>query len=65
MNTKKQEALNLIQNLPDSASTEDILESLIVKQQIEKGLADAEQGRTISNEELQSRLAQWRISIGH
>lgn len=65
MYTPKQAALDFIHTLPESADTLDILESLLVKQQIEKGLADAESGRVISNDELQNRLALWRQSNGH
>jgi len=65
MNSQKQEALDFIHTLPESATTLDILESLLVKQQIEKGLADVESGRIITHDELKTRLGQWRQSNGH
>ncbi len=65
MNTKKQEILDYIHSLPETMTTLDIIESLLVKQQIEKGLADVDAGYVITNEELKSRLAQWRKSNGH
>jgi hypothetical protein len=48
----------LLDRLPDDCSLEDILYHLYVVQAVEKGLADADVGRTISHEEVRERLHQ-------
>lgn len=60
----KHEALRLIQSLPDDCSTDDILGELYFKKQVDAGLRDVAEGRTISHGELRARIAQWRSSVG-
>lgn len=59
----KQEALKIIQELPDDCSTDDILAELFFKKQVDAGLKDIAEGRTITHEELKARIAQWRSSV--
>lgn len=56
MATPKQAAKQLIEQLPDQASWDDIMYELYVKQKIEEGLADIEAGRTVSHEEVKNEL---------
>ena len=60
----KQEALKIIQGLPDDCSTDDILAELFFKRQVDVGLQDIAEGRIITHEELRARIAKWRSSIG-
>jgi predicted transcriptional regulator len=60
----KQDVLNLIQGLPDDCSTDDILAELYFKKQVDAGLRDIAEGRTVTHEELRARIASWRSSIG-
>ena len=64
MSQAKEEALELIRRMPDTATTADILDELYFKEQVERGLQDVLEGRTISHQELKERLAQWRKSAG-
>lgn len=64
MSQAKEEALELIRKLPDTATTVDILDELLFKEQVDRGLRDVEEGRTISHEELKEDLARWRRSAG-
>lgn len=52
----KQTVRELLDRLPDDSSMEDILYHLYVVQAIERGDADAESGRTISDAEVRERL---------
>ena len=52
----KETVRELLARLPDDCSLEDILYHLYVVQAIERGLVDAEAGRTISHEEVEERL---------
>ena len=52
----KEQALRLIDHLPDQATFNDIMYKLYVKQKIEAGLQAAEDGNTIPHEEVKKRL---------
>ena len=56
MDTPKDAVLELVKGLPDNASIEDIQYHLYVLQKIRKGLKDVEEGRTISQEEMEKRF---------
>ena len=55
----KQAARRLVDRLDDDASFEDIQYELYVVQQVERGLQDVEEGRTVSHEDARSRLDRW------
>jgi predicted transcriptional regulator len=57
--TAKDEVRELLANLPDDASLEDIQYHLYVRQKIQRGLAAVEQGRTIAHEEVVRRMSRW------
>ncbi len=59
MKTAKDQVRELLENVPDDASLEDIQYHLYVRQKIEKGLNAAESGRTLSHEEVVRRMARW------
>ena len=59
MRTAKDEVRELLENLPDDASLEDIQYHLYVRQKVQKGLEAAEQGRTLSHEEMMRRMSRW------
>ena len=52
MSTAKDEAIKTITRLPDEASWDEIMYEIYVRQKIENGLRAAEEGRTISHEEV-------------
>lgn len=64
MRTNKKEAIDLIETMPDDSSILDIVETLLLKEQVQKGLDDVEAGRVISHEELKKQIQQWRSSNG-
>ena len=57
--TAKQEVQSLLEKLPDNCSFEDIQYHLYVLEKVHRGLEDIRQGRTLSQEEVESRLGQW------
>jgi predicted transcriptional regulator len=59
MGTAKTEVLAILDQLPDDASLEDIQYRIYVRQKIERGLRDADEGRTVSHEEAKRRLQKW------
>jgi predicted transcriptional regulator len=56
MNHVKDEAKRLIEKMPDTATWDDIMYELYVKQKIATGLQAADEGRVISHEEAKKRL---------
>ena len=60
----KEDALKIIQGLPDDCSTDDILAELFFKMQVDAGLVDVADGRVVTHEELKARIAKWRSSAG-
>jgi predicted transcriptional regulator len=55
----KQEILKALEHLPDDASIEDAIDHLVYLYKIERGIADADAGRTVSQEEARARMAKW------
>jgi predicted transcriptional regulator len=58
----KQEALELIRKLPETASTAEIIVALCFKDQIDLGMEDLAQGRIVSHQSVKERLATRRRS---
>ena len=57
--TTKQEMIRAIEDLPDDASWEDAIERLYLLYKIERGIADADAGRTVPHEVVVERMRQW------
>jgi predicted transcriptional regulator len=60
MSTAKEELTKLIQRQPDDSSREDIVRELAFHVMVERGLADADANRTVSNEEMGRRIRSWQ-----
>jgi len=61
MASPKQTVLDLVRDLPDDASLEDIQYHLFVLQRVEKGLKEVEDGKVVSEDEMESRFAKWNV----
>ena len=59
MQTAKEEVRQLIDDLPDDATIEDIQYHLYVKQKVAQGVADVRSGRVLSQEEVEKRFSRW------
>ena len=55
----KQQILKAIEDLPDDASVEDALDRLYLLYKVERGLAQADRGELISQQEARQRMAKW------
>ena len=60
MSTAKEELTRLIQRQPEDSSREEIVRELAFHVMVERGLADADAGRTISNEDMGRRIRSWQ-----
>lgn len=56
MSAVKEEALKLIDGLPDKASWEDLIYQLYVRKKIERGIEAADQGRVMSHEDVKKQF---------
>lgn len=61
MSTKKEIAIDLIKQLPDNCTFEDIQHELYARQKIEKGLEDIEVGNVMTEEEMDKEKKSWQI----
>ena len=52
----KPEARRLVENLPDSATWDDLAYEVYVRQSVEAGLADADAGRIVSHDDALARV---------
>jgi predicted transcriptional regulator len=55
----KQQMLEAIRTLPDDATVDDAIERLHIIDLIERRIAAADAGDTVTHEEARRRLAQW------
>ena len=60
MSTAKEELTRLIEKQPDSSSPEEIVRELAFHVMVQRGVADSDAGRSISNEEMGRRIRSWR-----
>ena len=58
--TDKEKVKELVDSQPDDASYDEIIRELAFERMVDRGLKDARGGRTISNDEMQRRIALWR-----
>lgn len=59
MATAKEQITELLQKQPDDSSYEEIIRELAFHLMIERGIKDSDEGRTISNKEMQGRINTW------
>ena len=52
----KQQARDIIDHLPETATWDDVMYELYVREAIDQGLGDVADGRTITQEEIRARL---------
>ena len=60
MATPKEELTRLIQGQPEDSSREEIVRELAFHVMVERGLADSDARRSISNEEMGRRIRSWQ-----
>jgi len=60
MSTVKEEVKALIDTLPDNATVEDIQYVLYVRERVERGKREIEDGDFVSQADAQQQMNQWR-----
>lgn len=59
MKTAKDEVREILDQIPDDASLEEIQYRIYVRQSVERGLQDVKEGKTIPQAEMEARIARW------
>jgi predicted transcriptional regulator len=59
MSTAKEEVQKMLEQIPDDSSFEDIQYHIYVREKIEHGLKDIEEGRILDQEEIERRMSKW------
>lgn len=59
LHSPKQDALEAIQQLPDTVDFEEIVYRLYVLSKINQGMKEVDEGKGISQEELAREIEQW------
>lgn len=59
MRSAKETVRQILDELPDSASLEDIQYHIYVREKVERGLRDVEAGRVVDQDEAKRRMAKW------
>lgn len=57
--TTKEKVIQAVQALPDDASIEDAMERLLFLAKVDRGLEQADSGRTVSHAQAKERMAKW------
>jgi predicted transcriptional regulator len=60
----KKEVITLIRKMREDVTEEEIIDSLLVRQQIKRGLEDVAAGRVGSHAAFGKRIRKWRKSVG-
>jgi len=56
----KEEALRLIESMPDDATREDLTRLMLEQQLIEEGIADIEAGRVWTSDQIREKLGMFQ-----
>lgn len=56
MSGVKEQALKLVDGLPEEASWDDVIYQMYVRKKIEKGVEAADEGRVVAHEEVKRRF---------
>jgi len=55
----KEQVIKIIQSLPEDVTLDDIMAKLYFKMQVDAGLRELDEGKGISQEEVENRMAKW------
>ena len=60
MTTAKEEMIGIIKEQPEDSSYDELLRELAFKRMVDRGLDDARNGRTITDEDMERRIRSWQ-----
>jgi len=57
--TNKEKMIEVMETLPTDATVEDAMERLLFMAKLERGIKQADEGLTLSHQEVRERMAKW------
>ncbi|MCW7494704.1 hypothetical protein ND861_18745 [Leptospira sp. 2 VSF19] len=60
MPSTKQQAINLIENLPEDTSFDDIMEELFFSKKVQQGISDLDNNAIVSHVQVLEEIGKWR-----
>ena len=57
--TTKDRVLHAVQDLPEDSSIEDVMERLLFMAKVERGIQQADAGKTITHGQVREKMAKW------
>jgi predicted transcriptional regulator len=57
--TVKEKMAEIINELPDDSTYDEILRELAFRRMVERGLKNSNEGKTIDNDEIERRIKSW------
>jgi predicted transcriptional regulator len=57
--TTKQKVLNAVRSLPADATVEDAMERILFLAKVERGIEQADAGKTLTHDKVRRRMAKW------
>jgi len=55
----KEQVIKIVQDLPDEATLDDVMEELYFKTQVDAGLRELDEGKGIPHEDVQKQMSKW------
>ncbi len=59
MSAIKEQAIRIIESLPEDCTLEDIQYHLYVREKVERGIKAIDEGQTVSQEEAEKKVREW------
>lgn len=59
MKAVKEKVIRMIERLPESATVPDIMAELYFRQNVDEGLKELDEGKSVSHAEAKKRLKKW------
>ena len=59
MSAVKEQVLNMVKEMPEDVTLDDIMAEIYFKAQVDAGLRELDEGKGISHEEVEKRIAKW------
>lgn len=56
----KEAVVEIVSGMPEDSTFDEILQELVFNRMVERGLADADAGRVISDDEMKRTIDSWR-----
>lgn len=57
----KKQIIQMIEGLPDDVTVNDVLAELYFMLQVDSGLKELDEGKGLSHEQVEKRMAQWLV----